>query len=336
MKESKWCIKLLKFINKYPLVKDLKSFITNLNLFVVQDLSLRGLSYIEIPKKRNSQYKWRVIVNQELWKELEGSFNSFNFRQETDFQAFVFCQVANSKYAILKIPASSSHIGFIIIPMNDEMGEFTTFFGQMASLVEGKLLNFKEWGEFNDYKELIFKDDVTSLFNQRKLDLDLEECIRRHDMNEENFFIFFVDIDRFKQVNDGHGHLVGTALLGQVGNIIKEQFRESDYVYRYGGDEFVVIVRDVDQKQANIIGERLLEKIKSTPFMAYDDIDDQEHEFEISVSIGIAGYPFDASSKREILSIADKMMYEAKSTGRGKVCQASEIFKSIKNQSKSS
>lgn len=327
MKESTWCLKLLKFINKYPLIKDIKSFSTNLSHFFAQDLELRGLVYLEIPKKSKRNYKWRIIVNQDLWKEVKDDFQTFAFRDQTDYQEFTFHQMAQAHYAVLKIPASSSHIGFYVIPLPAEDINLKTFFTQLRSHIEGRLLTIKEWGEFNDYKELIFKDDVTSLFNQRKLDLDLEESIRRHEMNQEAFFVFFIDIDKFKQVNDGHGHLVGTALLNQVGLVIKEQFRESDYVYRYGGDEFVVIVRDVDGEQAMSIATRLLESIKSHDFVAYDDIDDKEHKFQISASIGVAGYPYDANTKIEILSLADRMMYEAKESGRGTVCQAKSIFR---------
>lgn len=332
MKESTWCLKLLKFINKYPLVKDLKSFSTNLSLFFAQDLEQRGLVYLEIPKRARRKYKWRAIVNQDLWKDIEADFQAFEFRNETEYQEFVFRKVNQKHYAICKIAPTSTHIGFYIIPLAEEFAEFTTFFEQLNKQIEGRLLNMKEWDEFNNYKELIFKDDVTSLFNQRKLDLDLEDCIRRYEMNKETFFVFFIDVDKFKQVNDGHGHLVGTSLLNQVGDVIKEEFRDSDFVYRYGGDEFVVIVRDVKADIANKIVNRLLDSIKGHEFSAYDDIDDKEHLFKISVSIGVAGFPFDATSKKEILSLADRMMYEAKESGRGTVCQAKNIFASKKSQ----
>jgi diguanylate cyclase (GGDEF)-like protein len=332
LKETTWCLKLLKFVNRYPLVKDLKSFSTNLSLFFAQDLEQKGLVYLEIPKKSRKKYKWRAIVNQDLWKEIEGDFKTFQFRNETEYQEFVFKRVNQKNYAICKIAPSSTHIGFYIVPLAEELSEFTTFFEQLNKLIEGRLLCMKEWDEFNNYKELIFKDDVTDLFNQRKLDIDLEDSIRRYEMNKETFFVFFIDLDKFKQVNDGHGHLVGTSLLNQVGEVIKEEFRDSDFVYRYGGDEFVVIVRDVKGEMANKIANRLLESIKSHDFIAYDDIDDKEHKFQISASIGIAGFPFDATSKKEILSLADRMMYEAKEAGRGTVCQAKNIFAAKKSQ----
>lgn len=327
MKESTWCLKLLKFITRYPLIKDVKSFSTNLSYFFAQDLEEKGLVYLEIPKKNRMNYKWRIIVNQELWKEIADGFQTFNFKNKTDYEEFTFHQVLQSHYAILKIPASSSHIGFYIIPIKEEDKQNKMFFDQLCLHIEGRLLTIKEWGEFNNYKELIFKDDVTSLFNQRKLDIDLEESIRRYEMNKEAFYVFFIDIDHFKQVNDGHGHLVGTSLLNQVGLVIKDQFRESDYVYRYGGDEFVVIVRDVDADRAMAIATRLLNSIKAHDFIAYDNNDDKEHMFKISASIGVAGFPFDANAKEEILSIADKMMYEAKESGRGTVCLARNIFR---------
>lgn len=331
MKETTWCLKLLKFINKYPLVKDLKSFSINLSQFFVTDLKQEELVFLEIPRKANSNYKWRAIVNYELWKERQVDFDTFDFRTKTKYQQFVFHKINQKNYGICKIALNSTHVGYYIIPIKEEFTEFSVFFEQLNLQIEGMLQKLKEWDEFRNYRELIFKDDVTSLYNQRKLDIDLEDCIRRYEMNKETFYIFFIDIDKFKIVNDGHGHLVGTSLLAQVGEVIREDFRESDFVYRYGGDEFVVIVRDVSAEIANKIANRLLNSIKNHKFIAYDDVDDEEHQFKITVSIGVAGFPSDASSKKEVLSFADRMMYEAKKSGRGTVCQASEIFTPIKS-----
>ena len=138
--------------------------------------------------------------------------------------------------------------------------------------------------------------------------------------------MFFIDVDHFKQVNDGHGHLVGTQLLTELAKLLKNDLRATDYVYRYGGDEYVAIVTDVDDEMASMVGKRVLNNIKNNVFLI-DDMG-EEKEFSLSVSIGIAGFPDDASSYKEILSLADRMMYEAKSGGRGNVCQAREYFSS--------
>ena len=301
-------------------------------MFFKNNLKQKGVIAFEIPKRTNVNYRWRVIVGNGLWDHYKGQFSSFNFRQETHYDKFTFIQNSGENFAILKVAISSTHIGFLLIPLESFEQAPTKFFDYLYLNIQGQIKLIKEWGEFDNYKDLIFKDDVTSLFNQRKLDLDLEDCVRRHEMNGEPFFIYFIDVDHFKSVNDGHGHLVGTSLLDQLGDVIKSQFRESDYVYRYGGDEFVVIVRDVNKEKAFEIANRLLNSIKGHKFNAFDDRDNKNHDFQISVSIGVAGFPDDAKDKREILSLADRMMYEAKVAGRGQVRLANEIFlKKISN-----
>jgi len=168
---------------------------------------------------------------------------------------------------------------------------------------------------------LIYIDDVTGLFNQRKLLKDLDEMIMRYHETKAEFGIIFIDIDHFKNVNDGHGHMIGTQLLVDLGDVLKNVLRDSDLIYRYGGDEFVIIVPDVSNDMMKTIGERLLHSIRDNVFKV-----DQQKTFKLSASIGIARFPDDAKKREDILAMADQMMYKAKKSGRGKVCMAGEIF----------
>lgn len=162
--------------------------------------------------------------------------------------------------------------------------------------------------------ELAHRDDVTNLFNQRRLYKDLDEAIELHKEQQIPFSVLFIDIDHFKSVNDGHGHLVGSNLLVQVGNVIKSQVREVDLVYRYGGDEFVVLLPRCSGELASNIAQRTLDVIKKTPFKVENHPDKQ-----LSVSIGVSDYPGTSQSKEDIIRFADEMMYTAKKNGRGKV-----------------
>lgn len=170
---------------------------------------------------------------------------------------------------------------------------------------------------------LAHTDDVTGLYNQRKLYKDIDRNIANATKKNESFSLVFLDLDNFKGVNDGHGHLVGTGLLQQVSEVIRQVIRDTDYIYRYGGDEFVIILPTAKAEDARKIGERLLNMIKDHEFSAEGD-----KTFKLSTSIGIAEFPRDANDRKSILAIADKMMYEAKKTGRGRVCLIDEIFNS--------
>jgi len=163
-------------------------------------------------------------------------------------------------------------------------------------------------------------DDVTGLFNQRRLALDLRETIKDHEEREATFSVMFVDVDHFKKVNDNYGHVVGSQMLTRIGNEFKHLLRSSDNVYRYGGDEFVTIMRDIDIKVVKKIALRILRSVKNINFEL-----DNGDIYKLSISIGIAEYPTDAKSAKEMIEFADKMMYESKKSGRGKVFHLTEV-----------
>jgi len=171
-------------------------------------------------------------------------------------------------------------------------------------------------------KNLIHIDDVTGLYNQRKLYVDIDFSIDKFSKTNRTFSLLFLDIDHFKSVNDVFGHVTGTKLLTQLGGLLKSTMRDTDLIYRYGGDEFVLIIPGISSKKARKIAQRLLDSIKANQFsLENGDL------FKMTVSIGVAEFPQDASSKSEIIEIADQMMYFAKSSGRGRVCHAGNFIK---------
>ena len=107
-----------------------------------------------------------------------------------------------------------------------------------------------------------------------------------------------------------------------VAGFEKKCLRKQDHLYRYGGDEFVLIIPGVDKKMACVIGERILKTVKNREFK----IDETGELFKITVSIGIAIFPDNGKSRHDILALADQMMYLAKSSGRGQVKMALEIL----------
>lgn len=163
-------------------------------------------------------------------------------------------------------------------------------------------------------------DEITGLYNQRKLAEDLEKTIKSHSKEHETFSLMFIDVDHFKDVNDNYGHIVGSQLLVDIGTVLHNILRQSDHIYRYGGDEFVVIMPYVDIKLVHEIATRVLTQIKSKDFLI-----DNGEIYKLSVSIGIAEYPTDANSAKEIIKFADEMMYMSKRSGRGKVFHVGEV-----------
>jgi diguanylate cyclase (GGDEF)-like protein len=167
---------------------------------------------------------------------------------------------------------------------------------------------------------LSITDEVTGLFNQRKLVEDLETHISRYNHDQVGFSLLFIDIDFFKHVNDQFGHVVGSQLLTDMAHVVKSQLRSTDLVYRYGGDEFIVLLPKSSVDEAKKIALRVSRAVKGAEFSIEDG-----RKYKLSLSVGIAGYPEDAASAKAIIDFADKMMYLSKKSGRGKVFHVTEV-----------
>jgi diguanylate cyclase (GGDEF)-like protein len=116
-----------------------------------------------------------------------------------------------------------------------------------------------------------------------------------------------MDIDDFKKVNDGHGHLVGSKMLVEVGQILIRNLRSIDVVVRYGGDEFVIVLPHTPAAPATQIAERIRKSVEKNFFLEKDG-----YGLRITASFGVASYPGTARSKEELLRLADEAMYKVK------------------------
>lgn len=165
--------------------------------------------------------------------------------------------------------------------------------------------------------ELTITDDCTRLFNSRHLHNVLESEIYRSSRYGYEFSLIFLDLDHFKQVNDTHGHLVGSKLLSQVGNLIKEHLRMIDFAFRYGGDEFVVLLPQTGKEAAMNAARRLRRLVNDAVFLREEGLN-----LKVTASIGLASYPEDARTKNELVRLADEAMYLVKNTVRDSVAAA--------------
>ena len=166
-------------------------------------------------------------------------------------------------------------------------------------------------------QELTITDDCTGLYNARHLYKTLDTEVSRSARYGYQFSVLFLDLDYFKRVNDTHGHLVGSRLLGEVGNVIKSHLRIIDYAFRYGGDEFVVVLPQTGKEGATAVAKRLLEIFRSAEFFKAEGLN-----LNVRVSMGVATYPEDAKNAHDIIHQADEMMYAVKSSTRDNISVA--------------
>src|ERR1700757_4108664 len=120
--------------------------------------------------------------------------------------------------------------------------------------------------------ELRIKDDCTSLYNARHMGFILDTEIYRSQRFNYEFSVVFIDLDHFKQVNDTHGHLVGSKLLNEIGFKIKSHLRLIDYAFRYGGDEFVVLLPQTGKESALVVARRLRDVMRCTHFLVEENL----------------------------------------------------------------
>jgi diguanylate cyclase (GGDEF)-like protein len=169
-------------------------------------------------------------------------------------------------------------------------------------------------------KERAFIDDVTEVYNARFLLQATDREVQRAERYGRELCVVFLDLDRFKTVNDRHGHLVGSQVLRRLSQVLRECIRQVDTLARYGGDEFTILLADTGLEDGLRISERIRRTVADTAFESGGG-----PPIRLTISIGVAAYPRHGGDRTQLLDAADKAMYLAKSRGRNCVCSASEL-----------
>ncbi len=197
------------------------------------------------------------------------------------------------------------HILLSLDTLRNDQGEIEYFVGLLTDITEVR--NSRQKLEY-----MATHDILTRLPNRTMLEDRLQQAITRAKRHNRFGALLFLDLDDFKQVNDSLGHVVGDKLLRHVAQRLQTSRRKQDTVARFGGDEFVIILEDIDKTEdINVIAEKLLQSLNSAFKI-------EDYELNISASIGITLFPRDGRSVKELLHKADISMYEAKKSGRNR------------------
>ncbi len=320
---------LTKFLSDFPFFQSEKNLLLHLEDYLAREYLIRPLLVFSIQDKFPVIHldKCRTVLGKNDRLQLYSAKLLDELiikRSELKSIPCLTVKVENCYYYYLNLGLKRNQFYFTVFSAPSEIS--TELLVPLSRFIASHLKIIEKFDDLYRSQELIHIDDVTGLYNQRKLYKDLSSLVDKFQEEKDPFCVLFVDIDHFKKVNDNYGHLVGTKLLENVAKDIKSLLRDSDISYRYGGDEFVIILVNSDGQSGKIVGERILNKIKSRDYMI--DIRNEKKHIKLSVSIGVAEFPTDAKNSEEVLAIADRMMYEAKESGRGLVFNTQDVFKS--------
>lgn len=158
-------------------------------------------------------------------------------------------------------------------------------------------------------------DHLTGAMSRQAFDTRLREEIERAQIYRYSFSLVFLDLDHFKDVNDTYGHARGDQVLIEFSRRVMDDLRTTDTLFRYGGDEFVLLLQGIDEKRGPVFVQRLLDNSLHTPIPGKPPV-------TISFSAGIAYFPQDGNLLEELLKAADERVYHAKGQGRGRVIES--------------
>jgi diguanylate cyclase (GGDEF)-like protein len=200
----------------------------------------------------------------------------------------------------------------IFNPRPEQMTDYTIAF--LHILADHAAIAIENAHDVARIQQLTITDDATGLYNVRHLYDVLGREIERCHAQRRPVSLAFLDLDRFKLVNDRHGHLIGSELLASVGRRLRELSRDEDSCFRYGGDEFVILMPETGSPTALALATELHRKLMDSEFEMKSGL-----RLTVSASIGVATAPADGKTLHAVIGAADSRMYAVKASGRGNV-----------------
>ncbi|HUN90304.1 MAG TPA: diguanylate cyclase [Terriglobales bacterium] len=172
---------------------------------------------------------------------------------------------------------------------------------------------------FERVRHMAYVDGLTGIFNRRYFEIRVLEEIERAKRYSGSMSLVMVDIDHFKRLNDEFGHLMGDDVLRQISNLFTQNLRKVDVGCRYGGEEFAIIVPETTGEDAYYVADKLRKVIETAIFPGVPR--------PVTISVGVASYPANATNRDELIKAADEALYAAKQSGRNTVVPAASIVR---------
>ena len=200
----------------------------------------------------------------------------------------------------------------IFNPRAEQMTDYTIAF--LHILADHAAIAIENARDVSSIQQLTITDDCTGLYNARHLYNVLDRELMRYRRKSVPVSLAFLDLDHFKLVNDAHGHLIGSELLRHTGRRLRDLSRKQDLCFRYGGDEFIILMPETGARAALERATALHRALMETEFEMKDGL-----RLRVSASVGLATAPGDGTAVHAVLGAADARMYAVKIDGRGRV-----------------
>ncbi len=226
---------------------------------------------------------------------------------QTRFIPVIIQSAARHEADDIRLGAEVGALGYLTAPTDPTDLE-------RLRLIAKTLLEFKNY--LDSCEEAAFTDPLTGLANRRRFERQLEKEVARSTRYGHQFCLLMLDVDRFKDVNDAHGHLSGDDALRVVSTCIQSGTRGIDTGARIGGDEFAVILPETDFERGLEVAERLRAALHAVNIPKVGNV---------TLSIGVAAFPACASNGLELKTASDTALYEAKRAGRDRVARAPSL-----------
>jgi len=267
-------------------------------------------------RKESPVVDWLIDNDKPFWRDQSGVSQEIKDIWDTERAG----SEASELELLVPIKSKGKLIGILALNKkgsgsaysSDDMDLVTTLAHEAAVGIENAQL-------YAQARERAHIDELTGLYNHRYFHERLDEEIGRCSRFGDIFSLLFLDMDLFKTYNDVYGHLEGDQMLREIGRSIEGSIRGIDMAFRYGGDEFTVVLPQASLVDAHVVAERIRKRIER----------DMDHKgIAMTCSVGIASWPTDGVMREELLQAADAALYHSKAAGRNRITVASEVTRS--------
>ncbi len=282
------------------------------------DKNKNRLIRVNLDDKENDGYSWcdpQILVRADTCRAKRTGHTVDGVLQSGICTAFQPCQETTECRHICVPVLQSGSVGSVVQLLTDEvqahllqrmMPFIQIYLRESAPVLESKHL-------METLRETSLRDPMTGLHNRRFLQEYTETLTSYTDRHKASFAVLMADLDFFKQVNDTYGHEAGDATIKQLAQLFKTTLRDSDLIIRYGGEEFLILLRDTTPESALTTAEKVRAEVESLKIQIPGG------SINKTISIGVANYPSDSTTFWQTVKFADVALYKAKETGRNRV-----------------